>query len=413
VKLLVFAHKPPPHHGQSYMVEQLLESFGGDAGAMEAGGRCSGPDAVECYHVDCRFSDDMTDIGRARPGKVFLALKYCAQAIRFRWRFGVRRFLYIPAPPMPAAILRDWLVMALCRPFFPQRVYFWQAAGLGEWLKSSARPWQRWLTRVLLGKPDLSIVLGEYCRTDADAFGSKQTAVVPNGIPDPCPDFQEKELPARLARVATRKAMLASNTANDGAVTWFDVLFLSLCTREKGLFDTLEAVALANARLGKARSPLRARLTVAGKFWREQERIEFEQRIARPDLNGGAGKLPEPVVRYCGFVSGAEKSRLLRESDCLCFPTYYQAESFGIVIIEAMAHGLPVITTRWRTIPELLPPAYAGLVQPRAPEQIAAALCALVDKEYDPSLRGRFLERFTVLKFADGIKSALLSMPPV
>ena len=48
-------------------------------------------------------------------------------------------------------------------------------------------------------------------------------------------------------------------------------------------------------------------------------------------------------MRYCGFVAGEEKRRLFRESDCFCFPTYYPAESFGIVVIEAMAFELPVV----------------------------------------------------------------------
>jgi hypothetical protein len=30
MKLLVFAHTPPPHHGQSYMVKLMLDGFGGD-----------------------------------------------------------------------------------------------------------------------------------------------------------------------------------------------------------------------------------------------------------------------------------------------------------------------------------------------------------------------------------------------
>jgi len=46
------------------------------------------------------------------------------------------------------------------------------------------------------------------------------------------------------------------------------------------------------------------------------------------------------LVEYCGFVTGAEKSRLFREADVFCFPTYYPAESFGLVVLEAMAHGL-------------------------------------------------------------------------
>lgn len=395
------------------MVQRLLEAFGGDAGTAPGGGRSAGSEEIACYHVDCRFSESLEDIGHLRPGKLFLALKYCGLAILARWRFGARDFLYIPAPPARVAIYRDWLVMALCRPFFRRRIYYWQAAGLGEWLASGARPWERWLTRALLGKPDLSIVLGEYCRGDALALRSRRTEVIPNGIPDPCPEFDKVELPSRLARLAVRKALLAGAAAPDPTTRWFKVLFLSLCTREKGLFDTLEAVALVNQRLARNRSPLRVQLTVAGKFWREVEKIEFEQRIVRADLNGGAADSPGAIVRYCGFVAGEDKRRLFRESDCFCFPSYYQAESFGIVLVEAMAHGLPIITTRWRTIPELLPPGYGGLVEPRSPEQIAAALEELLRQGYDPDLRARFLEHYTDRKFGVSMKSALLSLPAI
>lgn len=408
VKLLVFAHKPPPHHGQSYMVERLLEVFGEGSGK-----RSGGLEQIEPYHVDCRFSDGMEDIGRVRLGKLFLALKYCWLAIFLRWRFGARDFFYIPASPLRAAVYRDWLVIAMCRPFFRRRIYYWQAAGLGEWLASGARPWERWLTRTLLGKPDLSIVLGEYCRGDALALDSRRTEVIPNGIPDPCPDFDKEVLPSRLARLAARKASLADAAAADRTIRWFKVLFLSLCTREKGLFDTLEAVALVNLRLARDASPLGVQLTVAGKFWRDAEKIEFEQRITRPDLNGGAGDSSNAVVRYRGFVAGEEKRRLFRESDCFCFPSYYQAESFGIVLVEAMAYGLPVIAARWRTIPELLPPGYGGLVEPRSPEQIAAALEKLLCQDYNPALRARFLEHYTDRQFACRMKSALLSLPAI
>ena len=48
-------------------------------------------------------------------------------------------------------------------------------------------------------------------------------------------------------------------------------------------------------------------------------------------------------------------------------------------MVEAMAFGLPVVTTRWRSIPEMLPPDYPGLVATRiagTDRQRAAALVA-------------------------------------
>jgi len=408
VKLLIFAHKPPPHHGQSYMVELLLKAFGGDARSPPAHGgvRPAGGD-IECYHVDCRFSEGMADIGRVRVAKVFLLLKYCLKAIGCRLRHGVRDFLYIPAPPVRSAIYRDWLVMALCRPFFRRRIYYWHAAGLGDWLDSGARRWERWLTLALLGRPDLSVVLGEFCLRDAAALQSKRAVIVPNGIPDPCPDFAQRILPLRQERAASRRTPAPARRP-------FQILFLSLCTREKGLFDTLEAVALLNKRLNETSPTPRVQLTVAGKFWKEEEEREFTERIARPDLNGGSADPAWQAVSYKGFVGGAAKAQLLHDSDCLCFPTYYQAESFGLVLVEAMAFGLPVVTTRWRTIPELLPPGYPGLVDPRSPAQIAVALEALLGQEYDPRLRAGFLERFTVEKTFERLRAALHGeVPPL
>src|SRR6185436_17832121 len=95
---------------------------------------------------------------------------------------------------------------------------------------------------------------------------------------------------------------------------------------------------------------------------------------------------PEPAVLYHGFVSGAEKERLFRECDALCFPTYYEAESFGLVLLEAMAFGLPVIATRWRMIPEVLPKDYP-LIEPRSPEQIVLAIKRLLTSEEGLRLR--------------------------
>lgn len=112
MKLLIFAHKPPPHHGQSYMVQLLLEQLRGDAATD-----------FEVFHVDSRFSKDFEDIGGFRFGKLGSLLKYCLKAIGFRLRYGVLAFYFVPAPPKRATLYRDWLVMLLCRPFFPQIIY--------------------------------------------------------------------------------------------------------------------------------------------------------------------------------------------------------------------------------------------------------------------------------------------------
>lgn len=97
-----------------------------------------------------------------------------------------------------------------------------------------------------------------------------------------------------------------------------------------------------------------------------------------------------PSVSYRGFVSGEEKARLFCESDVFCFPTYYPGETFGLVIAEAMAFGLPVLTTKWRGLPELLPPSYPWIVEPRSPERLAEALPQMLDSGITEKLRALF-----------------------
>jgi glycosyltransferase involved in cell wall biosynthesis len=416
MKLLVFAHTPPPHHGQSYMVQLLLAGFGGDQrqrrreppppGAADRG--------IACYHVNARLSRTLEDIGEFRGAKLFLLLAYCVEAIWCRFRHGVTNFYYIPAPGKKSALYRDWLVMLLCRPFFKKMIFHWHAAGLAKWLETAVQIRTRALTYTLLKHVDLSIVLSNYNRPDAEKLFPQRVRVVGNGIPDPCPDFAQAVLPRHRARFAARQKLLAGQSPGPaecekagGDPRQFNVLFLAHCTRGKGLFDTLDGVALANARLARAGSPLRVQLTVAGEFMDPRERDEFDRRLRQPDLQTASG---QPAVRYIGFVAGDAKRRAFAGSDCFCFPTHYYAESFGLVVLEAMAFGLPIIASRWRSIPELMPPDYPGLIPPRQPERIAAVLVTMTASGTGEPLREHFLRHFTIEQHLDALARAIRSV---
>jgi len=415
MKLLVFAHTPPPYHGQSYMVKLMLDGFGGDYRRQKE----KSPDGhgIECYHVNARFSKTLEDVGEFQGTKIFLILFYCLQALWCRFYHGVTNLYYVPAPGKFVAVYRDWLVMLICRPFFKNIILHWHAAGLAKWLETSVQIRTRAMTYHAFQNPALSIVLSKGVVADAEKLLSRCTRIVNYGIPDPCPDFVESILPRRKARFAARAKLLVgeSLTPSERARAGGDpqiakVLFLAHCMRGKGLFDTLTGVALANARLLRANSPVRLHLTVAGEFVNPSEQTEFYKRLGEPDLLAESGLSTESCVTYIGFANDECKRRVFIESDCFCFPTYYHAESFGLVAVEAMAFGLPVVTTCWRSLPEMLPSGYPGLVAIKSPNQIADALLTMMKRENGEYLREHFLNRFTLQRYLTDLAEAFRSV---
>lgn len=405
MKLLVFAHTPPPHHGQSLMVQTLVEGFRSQSAgnSSPSPARSSDEYGIEIFHVNARLSDGIEDVGTARIGKIFRLLKYCAQAIRLRFRHGVRTMYYVPAPAKRAPLYRDWLVMGLCRPFFRSLIFHWHAVGLGEWIETSARPWERWLTRRLLGRAALALALSEFNRADAEKLQPRRTAIVANGIPDPCPTCEYELLPWRSLRRQTIAQAAVTQRNDTTAPVVARVIFIAHCTRDKGLFDAIEAVARANANLATRRVALRLELRVAGEFLSDAERSEFERlRVASANW-----------LTYVGFVRGDAKEAFFRTADVLLFPTYYANEGQPVALIEAMAFALPVVTTRWRAIPEALPPNYAGLLEPRQPEHAAEAVLRALTEDSQP-LREQFISRFSIQTHLAALAKAIRSIenPP-
>ena len=363
MQLLVFAHTPPPIHGQSLMVQTLVE------------GLPSIITPLRVFHVNPRLSRDSSDVGRWRLGKFFALVAACGRALRLRARHGRTIFYYVPAPARRGALYRDWLVMLLCRPFFGALVLHWHAVGLGEWLVRRATPPERWLTRALLGRATLSIALAPELIADAQLLSPRRIAIVPNGVADP-----------------------GAPTPRDRAVTTpFEILFLGLGSREKGLFDTLTAVEIA-----LAREPGGFRLTVAGGFASAADNRAF---LAR------AKTLGADVVQHIGFADEARKRALFASADVFCFPTSHPYEGQPLALIEALAHDVPIITTRWRAIPGMLPTTHVWFVDPARPDQIAEALLAARRSERPHGkLREHYLAHFTRERHLEELATALLSL---
>lgn len=92
-------------------------------------------------------------------------------------------------------------------------------------------------------------------------------------------------------------------------------------------------------------------------------------------------------VHLLGRCDAARVLRLMASARCLVVPSIY--EGMPLVILEAMAAGLPVIASRVSGIPEVVVDGETGwLVPPEDPSQLAAALRAVLDDGVESARRG-------------------------
>ena len=103
------------------------------------------------------------------------------------------------------------------------------------------------------------------------------------------------------------------------------------------------------------------------------------------DLDGGVPAANPDRVHATGFVSADELSALYAAASVVCVPSLL--EGFGFPVVEAMAHGTPVITSKGTSTEELI--ADCGvLVEPTDIAEIAEALAFLLDDEAEAQRLG-------------------------
>jgi glycosyltransferase involved in cell wall biosynthesis len=155
-------------------------------------------------------------------------------------------------------------------------------------------------------------------------------------------------------------------------------LFLGRMTPEKGVHTAVEIARAAGV-------PLR----IAAKMREEAEHAYFAERV-RPLLGG--------EVEYVGEVGNEDKLELLSRALCLLNPIAWP-EPFGMVMVEALACGTPVVATPCGAAPEIVGQGVTGFLAPDT-DGLAAAL-ARVGELHRPACRRSVQERFSMARLAE------------
>lgn len=136
-------------------------------------------------------------------------------------------------------------------------------------------------------------------------------------------------------------------------------LFLGRMSPDKGVHLAIDAALEAEVRL-----------IIAGKCSEPSELAYFEEQVA-PRLG--------PGVEWVGEADTHRKKKLLAAARCLLFPIRWD-EPFGLVMVEAMACGTPVVALRRGSVPEVVSDGTTGFICDE-PDQIATAIkrCDRID----------------------------------
>ena len=154
--------------------------------------------------------------------------------------------------------------------------------------------------------------------------------------------------------------------------------FLGRITADKGV---AEAIAIAR----EAGMPLR----IAAKC-REPAEQEYFARAVEPLIGDD--------VIWLGEVDQADKIALLADAAALVFPIRWP-EPFGMVMIESMAVGTPVLATRWGSVAEVVRDGVTGIVRDQ-PEELAREVGRALELDR-AACREHVREHFSLARMTD------------
>ena len=326
----------------------------------------------DCDLLPIEMHDSIGGLGRLRMGKLWHSLLLWGRLVA---KLGRHRYnaTYITVTVHGYALFRDIVTVELCKLLGVRPIFHLHMKGVA--VRYSHSCWYRLLYRFLFRGADV-IHVSERLYRDVDmVVPPEHFHVVPNGIPDPLPQG-----------TACRPA--------SGRQPPPIILFLSNLLKDKGALDLLQA----SGDLRKA--GIDHQLVFAGAA-REQHVIEAVSAAARTCC----------AVTYAGQVLGDEKWRLLSKADVFVCPSH--DECLPLVVIEAMAMGLPVIATKEGAIPDLIVDGVHGLLfPPRDVPSLAAALHRLVTdqalrSEMGAAARRRYIELFGEQRFESRIVATL------
>lgn len=368
-RILFILHLPPPVHGAA-MVGKCIQ----DSELINQ--------KFDCDYINLTTAASLEDIGKVGLKKLvhyFNLLRSIRKAVK-EFKPDV---VYVTPNAKGGAFYKDFIVVQMLKSMGCKVLAHYHNKGVKVFSGSKLNDW---LYKKFF--KDLNVLLlGEVLYEDVRKYVSKsKVSFCGNGLPELTNEENEKISDAVSAKY------------EDKANRPLHILFLSNMMAEKGVWTLVDACKILKDK------GVRFKCTFVG-GWKDITEEAFNQRVAN------LGLLAE--VKAVGAVYGAEKEPYWLDADVFVFPTYYHNECFPLVLLEAMQHALPCISTKEGAIQNIIDDGATGfVVNAKNPGYLAIKIEELANdkqKRLDMGVNGyrKYNDQFTLKVFENRLCDVL------
>lgn len=229
------------------------------------------------------------------------------------------------------SVYRKGSIIKMAKFFHHKTIIHMHAGPFRAWYNIQSEKKQKKIIKIL-GNGDKILVLGKYWENQmSEIISPEKLEVLYNGV----------EVPEN----------------NPFNVDGQNIIYMGVMKKEKGIYDLLDAVKIIDDKLASNIQLLLCGNDLEG---------DILDRIADLGLSHR--------IKCLGWISGKEKDQIYQNAMLAVLPSYF--EGLSMAVIEAMANGIPILTTNISTMPEVLG-ENCKLVNPGDVEALAESILEL------------------------------------
>jgi glycosyltransferase involved in cell wall biosynthesis len=364
-KVLVVGQFPPPVQGTTVMAKNFVETLS------------------KIYEriiiVEKKFSKNQQEVGKISVLKILKIPGFCLRTVISIINNKPDFCVYFISV-LPRALYIDCVQILILKAFNIPAVLYFHGKGYKE--NSDKSILYNYIVKYTFSKSFAGIVLGSLLKDDVKDFISEEKLFI---LPNAIEMYITKEVEIRKESNANLK-----------------ILYLSNLIASKGAYEFIEMAKSVRNKHQKIE------FILAGSIRKDEFFHKLKNYINNNRLKDN--------VKIVGPVYGDSKKNIFLNADIFVFPTYYKLETFGLVNLEAMQFGLPIITTNEGAIPEVVRNGINGyIVDPKNKKELSNAVLKLVENDelrmkMSKMSRALFLKYYTLDAYRENLQKIAIKI---